>query len=95
VPEPIKTDWHWGCLLCGETGPADTPAHALAVERSHRHFACPKAPGLDPAERHRREVWARVRRERYEEGVHPDTARWADPDAEIIRPVAQPVPKEK
>lgn len=69
-----KIEWRWGCLRCGDTGPADTAANALTLEHVHFAFACPKAPGLDPAERRRRKAWAQVGRERYIEGRHPETA---------------------
>lgn len=59
------TEWRWGCLLCLESGPADSARQAVGKERAHRAYACPAAPGLDPAERRRRRAWWEARRERY------------------------------
>lgn len=59
------TEWRWGCIACGDTGRADSPAHALSLEGIHRAFACPRSPGLDPFERARRMAWWKIRRARY------------------------------
>jgi hypothetical protein len=77
-----RTEWRWGCLLCGETGTADNADHAVALERTHYHNACPKKPGLRhpppvrPGDRYApwdelrsRQAWAAVRREVYGDGA--------------------------
>lgn len=63
--EPTRTAWQWGCHACIDVGVADSAVHAVALERLHRAFACPRAPDLDRAERARRVAWWRIRRERY------------------------------
>jgi hypothetical protein len=59
------TVWRWGCVRCGESGAADSPAHAVGLGRGHEAYACPLTPGLEPGERARRLAWWKVRRERY------------------------------
>lgn len=75
------TTWRWACLRCGDGGPADSAGHATALERTHQHYACPKAPGLrhppPPApgstfvpwdELASREAWHKIMMERYGPG---------------------------
>jgi hypothetical protein len=83
---PVRTQWRWLCFLCLDGGPADSADHAAALERTHRHYACPKAPGLRrPAppkpgstyvpwdELGSREAWHKILMERY-------GGPWPEPD---------------
>lgn len=85
---PERQTWMWGCLACGDGGPADSAEHATALERTHRSYACPKATGLrHPAppppgshfvpwdELASRQAWHKIMMERYgNPHAHPEDA---------------------
>lgn len=61
-----RTQWLWCCLYCLMTGRADSDDHAVAMERTHRAYACPAS--ATTAE----EFELRVARRKVLERLYPD-----------------------
>lgn len=66
-----KTDWHWGCIDCHETGTALNADHAQAMHKMHQGYACPMTPGITQAE-----LILRIARRAAHSRLNPETTPW-------------------
>jgi hypothetical protein len=68
-PGPAMTHWLWCCIHCLMTGRADSEDHAVAMEGTHRAYACPVcASSCD-------EFALRVARRKVLERMYPDAGQ--------------------